>query len=448
MNIVFFLIFFIIFLIIFGLSLFFLHWNYISKKNMYLIIPILCFSFWVFHCIYFLNTIKYNQMGSLWDADFRVFYSAGKQVLQKPGNLYEIERYLYMPSFAIFFCFTFSLLPYEISFYLFYLFNWISGIFAILEFNKILILKDIQEKIHRFVFLIVISNGYLIWVIFYFNHFKFILFFLLLYIIRREIQYKKENREKNYQYYILNYGLLVFIIGMAPYFVFILLIYFFQEIPIKKLIYKKNLMQCLIVILWFIIQNITFILYPSQIMRFLEGFNRPSNEPRSAYPLYLKDFLELSKSKMRTIVYIFTGILILITIILIALKNKIEIENKFSLFFLAQLFFGVISYPYLIAYILFSFVLFLFVPFLKQDFQGFDFIKKNIFFFIGIFSVLGIFLLIDNFIITIFFPAFNDLDLGFFALYLILIFHIIMLIGLFSLFIKENFWKIEKFRLR
>ena len=185
MNIEFFLIFFIIFIVFFSLNLFFLYLNYLSKENLYLIIPILCFSFWVFHCIYFLNTIKYNEMGSLWDADFSVFYSAGKQILQKPGDLYEIERYLYMPSFAIFFCFTFSLLPYEISFYSFYLVNYILGIFAILEFNKILILKGIEKKVHRFIFLIVISNGYLIWVIFFFNHFKFIIFFFLLYIIKR-----------------------------------------------------------------------------------------------------------------------------------------------------------------------------------------------------------------------------------------------------------------------
>jgi len=304
-----------------------------------------------------------------WDPDFKVFYNAGRKILVNPADLYSVSRFLYMPSFAIFFAFTFSLLPYRISFYTFYFINYLSGVFAILEFNRILILMDVKRKAHRFIFLIIISNGYLLWVIFYLNHFKFIMFLILLFIIRREIQYRKEDKKKNSQYYILTYGLFIFMLGMSPYFIFLLFIFLFQEIKLKELFKKDNLKIYFIIIIWFIIQNITFILYPSQIFEFFKGFNRPAEEVRGAYPLYLKDFLDVKDYEMRVISYVFTGILVVITLILILNRTQ-NIEYKFGFFLLAFLFFGIISHPPLIAYICCSFVLFLFVPFLEQGEKG------------------------------------------------------------------------------
>jgi hypothetical protein len=423
-------------IIIFCVSLFCLHRNYFRKENLYLIIPLLFFSFWAFHCFYYLNTIKYKEIGEFWDPDFSVFHNAGKQILENPAELYNDPRFLYMPSFAIFFAFTFSLLPLQISYNVFYFVNYLSGIFAILEFNRILILMDLKKKAHRLIFLTIISNGYLLWIIFYFNHFKFIVFLILLLIIRREIHYRKDDRAKHSQYSILTYGLFIFILGMAPYFIFLLFIYIFQEIKLKDLIKKESLKIYFIIVIWFIIQNITFILYPSQFFEFLKGFNRPTKEIRGAYPLYLKDFIKIKPSQMKVISFVFTVILVIITVILILIRNK-NIENKFSLFLLGYLFFGIISHPPLIAYICFSFVLFLFVQFLEQDVKGFDFLKKNTIFLIGLISILGISFFTNNFFFWVISPLIKEQDFGIFYTYRLLVLHVIMLTCILILYTKR-----------
>ena len=429
---------FIIFLVIFSIvvfcvGLFCIHRNYLSKEKLHLIIPLFLFSFWAFHCINYLNTEKLEQMGEFWDPDFRVFYDAGVQILKNPADLYNTPRFLYMPSFAIFFAFTFSLLPFRIAFYTFYFVNYIAGMLAILEFNRILILMDVKKKAHRLMFLIAISNGYLLWIIFYFNHFKFIVFLILLFIIRREIKYRKEKKEKKIKYYVLTYGLFVFVLGMSPYFIFLLFIYLFQDIKLKDIFKIESLKMYSIIIVWFIIQNITFILYPSQFFEFLEGFSRPAEEVRGAYPLFLKDFIKLSSSEMKRISQIFTWILVLITVILILNKNE-KIEYKFGLFLLAYLFFGVISHPPLIAYICCSFALFLFVPFLKQDVKGYEFLKENIVPLIGLISILGISLFTNGFFTWVFFPVIHEQDFGIFDTYRLLVLHIILLLCIFALY--------------
>ena len=99
-----FVIFLIIFIIaVFCLSLFCAHKNYFSKEYLYLIIPIFFFSFWAFHCLHYLNTQKIEELREFWDPDFEVFYNAGKQILKNPAKLYSVPRFLYLPSFAIFF---------------------------------------------------------------------------------------------------------------------------------------------------------------------------------------------------------------------------------------------------------------------------------------------------------------------------------------------------------
>ena len=437
------LIFIISFLITFCMFFFCLHRKYIRKDNLYIIIPIISFSLWAFLCFYYLNTVWYKQNEELWSPDFQVFYSGGQQILKNPADLYKVPRYLYLPSFAIFFAVTFSLLPFQISFYSFYIFNYLTGVFAILEFNRILNLMDVKKKAHRFIFLIVISNGYSIWVIFFLNHFKFLIFLILLFIIRREIYVRKEGNNKSRAYYILNYGLFIFILGMAPYFIFLLLIYFFKDIQLKDKFKREKVEISLIVILWFIIQNFTFILFPSQIFDVLNGLNRPAEEVRGAYPLYLKDIIDLTSSQMEIVNYIYIGILAICTLILILIK-KLNIEQKFSLFLLTYLFFGIISYPPLIAYNCFSFILFLFVPFLKQNLKGKEFVYKNLVFLIGITSIF----LINNDLNFLSFTFFNIIlyDFGTFGIFRLFVLHMIMLICLFVLYIKKDYIKENKMK--
>ena len=80
MDIVFIIVVILFSLVVFLISLFCLHRDYFSKENLYLIIPLFFFSFWAFHCFYYLNTIKYKEIGEFWDPDFSVFHNAGKQI--------------------------------------------------------------------------------------------------------------------------------------------------------------------------------------------------------------------------------------------------------------------------------------------------------------------------------------------------------------------------------
>ena len=291
---------------------------------------------------------------------------------------------------------------------------------------------DLKKKVNRFIFLILISNGYFIWIIFLVNHFKFLVYLILLLIIRRELQYRSKSKEKNRKYYVLNYGLFVFLLGMSPYFVFLLFIYIFKEIELKKLFKKENVEIYFIVFLWFVIQNFTFILYPSQIFEVLKGFDRPGEDIEHSYPFYLNYLIGLKAAQMQVLSYVFVGILITITLVLIHLR-KLNIEKKFSFFFLGYLFFGITSNPDLIAHICLSFVLLLFVPLLKQDVVGYEFIHKNKVLLIG---VVSFFLINHIYFLKLIFLNWKY-NLVFEAFGLITL-YTIMLICLFMLYMKKN----------
>ena len=104
-------------------------------------------------------------------------------------------------------------------------------------------------------------------------------------------------------------------------------------------------------------------------------------------------------------------------------------DSKFLFFnfLLAYLFFGITSLPDLIAYVCLSFVLLLFVPLLKQDFIGSEFIQKNKIFLIGISS----FLLINHI-------NFLHFYIGAFVTLGLITSYTIMIICLFTLYMKKN----------
>ncbi|TFG25525.1 MAG: hypothetical protein EU529_00505 [Promethearchaeota archaeon] len=413
-------------IIFFCISFFYLNRNYLSKENIYLLIPIICFIVWGLSSRY-----SYRL-------DFICFYRAGRQILTNPAALYKVYAYVYLPSFAIFFAFTFSLLPFQVSVLAFILFNYITGVFAILEFNKILILMDVKKKEHRFIFLILISNGFYIFYIFYTIQFKFLVLLILLLIIRMEIQYRRERKEKNRNYYILNLGLFIFLLGMCPYFVFLLFIYVFQEIQLKNLVKKENVEIYFIVVLWFVIQNFTFILYPSQIFEAFKGFYIPVTYIRKSTPFYLRYLIVLNAAQMRVLILIYAVILTIITMGLIHIRS-LNIEEKFSFFLLAYRFFGISPNPQTIAYVCLSFVLLLFVPLLKQDLIGSEFIRKNRVFLIGAIS----FFLINHIHFlrypVIYIGAFGRwINIGVFVTMGLITLYTIMILSLFTLYMKKN----------
>jgi hypothetical protein len=256
-------------LLFFGFFLFFfcLSWiclvkKEIIKKNLYLLLPIACITFWA---LYWLYSVSFILDGYF---DFEIFYDSGTQVLKDPKKLYDNKYYRYLPSFALLIACSISLCPLFFARYIFYIINYVCAILLVLEFNKILILMKVKKKIQRFFFLIAISNGNLILYLFVVNQTKFLLGLMLFFILRKELQLRNEEKEKDLKYYLTTYGIFVFAIGIAPYFLFLLLIYLFHDIYWKDFFNIQNIKKYGIVIIMFLIQNILFIIYPSLINGF------------------------------------------------------------------------------------------------------------------------------------------------------------------------------------
>lgn len=435
----FYILFFItFFLVCLAISSFVLIKKDFILDKLHVIIAAVCMTIWV---IYFHFT--FGIFGEFFTGDFGGFYQAGRRVLKDPTTLYNfgesINPYPYLPSFATSFSISFSLLPFEIGYITFFILNYILGILSIIEYNRILRLLNVKEKKHRFLFLIIISNGYLVYVQFYFNMFKIIMFIIFLYVVRREIQYRIGERVKDYKYYMVNYGLFIYAIGVAPYFLFLFLIYIFHDIKLKKLFQSENVKKYIIAITFFLIENFLFILYPSLIFDFFKGFFMPVYGRQYMRMLYLKDLYQPNKQEMSYILIIFTSILALISLILI-LKKNMKIEEKFSYFCFAYLFFGVFSHQILLGIILFSFILLLFIPYLNQEAKGIEFVKENKIVLIGLISISLIFFLTNNFIFILFFPIYFELENDIFSALYLLVLHIIMVSCFFLLYLKKTYF--------
>jgi len=390
------IVFILAFLIIFFISLFCLLKKTLVIDNLYLIIPAICIGIWAFYSLY-------HQEFQLYYWDCYVVYSAGKQIFINPEKLYNVPTYLYMPNFAIFLAFTLSIFPYSMAYTVLFIYNYIWGVFSIREFNKILILMRVKKKIHRFMFLMIISNGFFVYNQFWFNQTKYLLLLILLFIIRRELQFNKDEIEKDLKYYLINYSLFVLAIGMAPHFIFYLIIYMFQDIPRNEIFKKENIKKYSIVVIMSVIQNFLFIIYPFQIIEFLDGFNVIPRQRQKLKVIYLRDWINTDSSSAQFISYLSFIILSIIALILI-FNDKSRIQEKFGYFSIAYILFGFQFYHTVVSLVLFSLALLLFIPYLNQDKKRIEFVKSNKILLLGVFSILGIFFIAHEFILYEFIP--------------------------------------------
>ncbi len=367
-------------------SLFLLKKEIIKKNvlnNIYIIIPAICIFLWAFYALY--DTEFKPHSG-----DFRDFYNAGQQVFIDPLRIYD-SGFVYMPNMAFFFAISIALYPFSIAYNIFLIFNYVCALLALKEYDKVLVMMDVKQRIQRFTFLMIISNGFYVYDQFFANQTKYLLLLLLIFILRREIQFNLQEKIKDLKFYLINYGLFVLVIGMAPYFIFIFLIYIFQDIPIKELFKKDNTQKYTIVILMFCAQNFIFILNPSQFFYFINFFNMPHRrEYIFGNMMYTKNLFSeenlIANDYMALITYLFVFAIIIISLILI-FKKDLSIQEKFGFFFLANVFLGIYSIQHYLYLLLFTFVLLLFIPFYEKNIKGFKWVKMNKFFIIGILSI-------------------------------------------------------------
>jgi len=345
------------------------------RKNFHLLLAILCIALWA---LYFLLRVNFNLQEQ---SDVRIFYLAGKILFSDPEKLYNIGGYFYLPSFALFMSVSFSLLPYNIAIYSFYAFNFILGTLFTIEFDKILKLENIENKFHRFLFLITLSNGWIVYGMFFFNQSKYLVSVLLILLIKREIEYTKGGKERDLQFYIINFNLIIFAIAMVPQFIFFLFVYIFYQLKPTRVFDKEVLKKCGLILLIFIAQNFLFFIYPNLILEFLQGINDVIDI------WYLREWIFSSKNFL--IVFAIIGIVIEFFIFLIIiLKDLIMIEK-----------FGYISISMMVFLIYFGegnliiiepFIMMLYTPFLQKEEKGIFFIRNNKFVLLGLMSIAGL----------------------------------------------------------
>ncbi len=224
------------------------------------------------------NLISVFYLNKYWilHSDFRLFYDVGKEVFTDPSDIYKKYygwSYYYLPSFAIAMGLTFSLLPLLISSVLFKLVQYMFACLSLHEINEILKIHDVNGTFVRFLVLFACSNGWIVYNIFWGDQVKFFVSFVFLYSFKELMLLEKAEKPlKTTKFFFLTFAF-VFALGISPYlFYFYLIVFFFKLIDLKEFFVRFFLL-----IASFLVQNFLFVLYPSMIFKFLDGFFLYSN---------------------------------------------------------------------------------------------------------------------------------------------------------------------------
>ncbi|NVM38107.1 MAG: hypothetical protein HWN81_21115 [Candidatus Lokiarchaeota archaeon] len=319
------------------------------KNNCYLIIPIICFIFWAL-----LSLIKDHF--SLDPADFDVFYYAGKYITTQPLNLYSgpAGQFFNLPIIAYLFS-PLSIFDYNIAKWIYFFILLFLGVIAIIEFNKILIIKN-TNKIIRFLCLMAMVNGHLILQEYDFLNIKIIVLLLVVIFLRREVELSSFGRERNkYSTLIIQLIILNLIIAFIPHFLYIVPIYLLYGNSYKKYLCKSQIMKYSLFFILFFAMNFMFLMIPSLITDFLYGFSHVKVFGLNFYDITPEMIMEnkwFTPVNTLAIISLFFEIdtlifsiisivcMVLITCLLF-LNQKISLEKKFGFLALSSLFLNI-----------------------------------------------------------------------------------------------------------
>jgi hypothetical protein len=353
------------------------------KAELYLIVPIICIILWALYALlyYILDSPLLSQ------ADFRDRVNAAYIIFYDTENIYKREELFNTLPIQLIIFVPFIFIPIHIATYIFFTINVILAIISVIEFNKIISMMDLKEKLYRFIFLMIISNGFVVHRQFWLNNVKFIVGVILFFIIRRELQFRIENREKNLRYYWVNYGFFVLAIGIFPPFIYLLFIYLFQDIRFREIFKMKSVKIYGIILVWFAIQNFIIFIYPSLILDLFMLYNRFNTVWGPVVFFYLKDFELFPRKSKDLIVTIMSIVMGVITLLLIYIK-KLQIEEKFAYFCFIGLF--LFMYAWRVLLILLPFSLLIFIKFINKKEKLLDFMKSNKIIIVGLIGIVGI----------------------------------------------------------
>ena len=425
---------------------------YFLRKNLYLLIPILAIVFWAL-----ISLIKDNFVLEE-AADFRSFYWAGKYIFIDPDYIYSTgitPRYRYLPNFASVFAII-SLFDYVPACWIFFFILLIFAFLSILEFDKILKLRNVDNVFNRFLILFVISNGLKIMLNFDLLQTKFIALYLILLFLRREIESKnqKRNNKEESIFLFIQLSILVFIVSLIPFIVFIIPIYLFDNVMIKDFLKKSQIKKYLILVGTFLIQNFMFLISPSLIAGFLDGLTRSGFIAMYLTPEYILSIREnillppntlgaLIITLNITIDFFLIGIIsqilsCIITLILI-LNKKLTLEKKYAYFILFTFIFNVYFY-FEQAFVTFLPIVTLLFIELKFENKLIDYIKQNYLVLMGLICIFILSLMPPTYLFYELLPFTIFIPLQFFLMRHTFVYIAIILV-LFLLYYKKEKYK-------
>lgn len=312
--------------------------------------------------------------------DLQMFYRGGKILLIDPSDIYSVVGYFYSPSFSIFSLLLFYFFPLWEAHFVLWGLNIILGIGLIIELNKIFKLMELNNDLYRVIFLSIAILSWDVYGQFYFPQAKMIVAFIIFFVIRREMEFREE---KSLKYYIINYSLMSFSLGISPYFIFLYMIIFINDVGRENLLRRSSIEKLFLFAIIILAENFLFILYPNLIFDFFDkglGFSNGEGWNWDIYVFYLRD-LELPLGNFR--IYFITSYIALSILIGI---SSYQLKTKVGLFGVVYLLTS--SYGTVDEFIPICMVLFLFISFLEQEDRILDGIKKNKLVVIGLIGII------------------------------------------------------------
>lgn len=352
--------------------------NIFSKivKSYYIIIPVLCFLFWVFISMW-------KDGFVLFGVDFKVFYFGGEKILEYPPLIYTAEeeiglRFSWLPVFAIMMI-PYALFSFEIAEVLWFITLNIAGIANIILLNKILDLKQIIHRFSKMVFLLVMSNGWIYMATIDVLQYKLIVVTLIMLFLYKEIKIRQDGTEKTNKFYFIQCLILVLVVSMYPVLVFLPFFYLLQDVSIKEILSKSQIKKYLLFAGAFLAENFLMLFYPSMISYFINGFSHYGDTSNIfinlEYPFDAGWHLPLdSLENIFTALNIWiepeivkwiSAVPVIGLSVLIALNKKWRIEEKFGYFAIVSLFLFIWPGPNSTVIYLYLIV----ILFMKKEFQ-------------------------------------------------------------------------------
>ena len=422
------------------------------KNKIYLFLPLICVAFWIF-----LSLIKDNIY--IYDAaDFNAFFSASRKIYLNPGEVYSKDiGYFYFPSFAMVFGLFTIFLSYNVSSWIFFIILSFFSIYLIIETDKLLKKAGIDKVFTRVLVLLVIANSYSIMLDLDALQPKVISAFCLILFLRREVDFK--NNPQNYnenKFMFSQMMILIFGLGLIPqYFLFFSIIYLFHKVSWKQILSKKQIKKYGLFILALLVQNfmiiIIILINPKVITVFfnrsssLEALNpiletmTPSKIVENAYNIHdsvfalilvlINELIDLTFLNGLILLIFSMGILLVVSFLLASHKDM-DIGIKFGYFSLIVIFFS-IFFRNIEKIIFITLTTLLFIISLTKTQNIVEFLKKNFYWLLGLFSLQIINLIPREYYFYKVFPFLLDIPIifllfGLISIHLILGFSILI----------------------